>query len=236
MSEAKRFKFGKRNVSLFCHIHAAEPAAESIVETNFDRIDIPLEGQSAAGADHAGARPAVQSESCTPTYPLADCPPTRRGIFISMKSGARPGRRQGRAPARRPRYPERSRQVSCCPGRGVRSTSSPADSIRAVRNHGERLYSSRAGAALTQLAVARGWVQDITASVANLDPPAHAAARLRVRARRCRSRHQGLAGLPRPQKHSAHRTLHRVGPGSVQEFLALGATLQSSPLAEALLR
>jgi hypothetical protein len=98
MSEAKRFKFGKRNVSLFCHIHAAEPAAESIVETNFDRIDIPLEGQSAAGADHAGARPAVQSESCTPTYPLADCPPHTARHFHQHEEW-RPPREKTRASA-----------------------------------------------------------------------------------------------------------------------------------------
>jgi hypothetical protein len=115
MSEAKRFKFGKRNVSLFCHIHAAEPAAESIVETNFDvsifrsKVKV-LPGPTTLGLDQLSSPRAVLL-----LIPLLTARPTRRGIFISMKSGARPGRRQGRAPARRPRYPERSRQVSCCP-------------------------------------------------------------------------------------------------------------------------
>jgi type 1 fimbriae regulatory protein FimE len=38
-----------------------------------------------------------------------------------------------------------------------------------------------------------------------------------------RPRHQGPAGLARPQKHPAHGALHRVGVGQVQELLAIGS-------------
>jgi len=53
-------------------------------------------------------------------------------------------------------------------------------------------------------------------------PPSHVEARLRLRARQCRPRHQCAAGVARPQKHPAHGALHRVGPGQVQELLAIG--------------
>jgi hypothetical protein len=53
-------------------------------------------------------------------------------------------------------------------------------------------------------------------------PPSHVEARLRLRAGQCRPRHQGTAGVARPQKHPAHGALHRAGPEQVQELLAIG--------------
>ena len=50
--------------------------------------------------------------------------------------------------------------------------------------------------------------------------PAHAAARVRLQARQRRRRYAGAAGLPRPQEHPAHRSLHRAGADPVQELLA----------------
>jgi hypothetical protein len=49
----------------------------------------------------------------------------------------------------------------------------------------------------------------------------HVEARLRLRARQCRPRHPGPAGVARPQEHPAHGALHRAGSGPVQELLAL---------------
>jgi putative transposase len=55
-------------------------------------------------------------------------------------------------------------------------------------------------------------------------PTSHVEARLRLRARQCRPRHQGAPGVARPQKYPAHGALHRAGPGQVQELLAIGVT------------
>ena len=49
--------------------------------------------------------------------------------------------------------------------------------------------------------------------------PAHAAARLRLRAGQQRARYQGAAGLPRAQEHPAYGALHGAFARSVQEFL-----------------
>jgi integrase len=54
------------------------------------------------------------------------------------------------------------------------------------------------------------------------NPPSHVEARLRLRARQCRPRHPGPAGVARPQKHPAHGALHRAGAGQVQKLLAIG--------------
>ena len=48
---------------------------------------------------------------------------------------------------------------------------------------------------------------------------AHAPARLRLQAGQRRPGHAGAAGLPRPQKHPAHRALHRVVAEPVQRVL-----------------
>jgi integrase len=53
-------------------------------------------------------------------------------------------------------------------------------------------------------------------------PPSHVKARLRLCAGQCRPRHEGAAGVARPQKHPAHGALHRAGAGQVQELLAIG--------------
>ena len=50
--------------------------------------------------------------------------------------------------------------------------------------------------------------------------PAHAAARLRLRAGQQGPRHEGAASVPRPSQHPAHRALHRAIAGTVQGFLA----------------
>ena len=51
--------------------------------------------------------------------------------------------------------------------------------------------------------------------------PAHAQARLWVRAGQQGARHAGVTGLPWPQEHSAHRAVHRAVADAVQGFLAL---------------
>jgi integrase len=56
------------------------------------------------------------------------------------------------------------------------------------------------------------------------DTSAHAAAWLRLCPSQRRPRHQGATGLARPQEHPAHGALYRVGPGSVQGFLAMTRT------------
>ena len=52
-------------------------------------------------------------------------------------------------------------------------------------------------------------------------PPAHAAARLRLRAGQQGARHARAASLPRPQEHPAHCALHRAVADPVQGFLAV---------------
>ena len=52
-------------------------------------------------------------------------------------------------------------------------------------------------------------------------PPAHAPARLRLRAGQQGARHSRSAGLPRPQEYPAHGALHGVVADAVQGFLAL---------------
>jgi hypothetical protein len=49
--------------------------------------------------------------------------------------------------------------------------------------------------------------------------PAHAAPRLRLCLGQCRPRHAGAAGLARPQEHSAHGALYRVGARSFRGLL-----------------
>ncbi len=51
-------------------------------------------------------------------------------------------------------------------------------------------------------------------------PPSHVEARLRLRAGQCRPRHQGAAGLARPQEHPAHRPIHRAFTRQVPRLLA----------------
>ena len=50
--------------------------------------------------------------------------------------------------------------------------------------------------------------------------PAHAAARLRVRAGQCRARYAAHSVVARSSEHPAHRALHRTEPGAVQGVLA----------------
>jgi hypothetical protein len=50
--------------------------------------------------------------------------------------------------------------------------------------------------------------------------PAHAAPCVRFQAGQRRRRYQGLAGLPRPQEHSAYGALHGTGAYEVQGVLA----------------
>ena len=50
--------------------------------------------------------------------------------------------------------------------------------------------------------------------------PAHAQARLRLRAGQQGARHAGAAGVPRPPQHSAHGAVHRAIANAVQGLLA----------------
>ena len=51
--------------------------------------------------------------------------------------------------------------------------------------------------------------------------PAHAAARLWLRAGKQGPRYAGVAGLPRPQEYPAHGAIHRVVAGQVQRLLEM---------------
>jgi hypothetical protein len=74
----------------------------------------------------------------------------------------------------------------------------------------------------------RGWVGVQGA-------PAHAQARVRLRAGQQRPRHAGPASLPRPPKYPAHGAIHRVVAGQVQGLLAVSqcaVLATASPLHE----
>src|SRR5215475_5222575 len=136
--------------------------------------------------------------------------------------------RAGHRPATRPQGEERL--AECPPDAGRRDTRAAASAARtgAVL---ARLYD-RAGRAddAQSLPCAirsdRGSGQD-----AIPDPSAHATAWLRLRPSQRWPRHQGVAGVARPQEHPAHGALHRAGTGQVQKFLALRRVLiQPCPL------
>ena len=61
--------------------------------------------------------------------------------------------------------------------------------------------------------------------------PAHAEARLRLRAGQQGARHARAASLPRPPQHSAHGALHRAVADAVQGFLARLRSLSMRTLA-----
>src|SRR5262245_13623973 len=130
--------------------------------------------------------------------------------------------RTGHRPATRPQGEERL--AECPPDAGRRDTRAAASAARtgAVL---ARLYD-RAGRADDAQGLPCAIRSDrVAGQDAIPDPSAHAAAWLRLCPSQRRARHAGAAGMARAQEHPAHGALYRVGPRSVQGFLAMRAGL-----------